>query len=153
MYCSEDRSYVIFYGRIIVYFISSLNCIYNFNMVWCENESETKYCGLKAIKLFYHSDQVINNACVLSEGNVVTIYSPCSLIYRVRQANFLFLIWNAIWKRKLACRALYLWKHATREPLASYRQIYRFVFGNLELSSHQRQSTLMRRFVVFLELT
>jgi hypothetical protein len=25
----------------------------------------------------------------------------------VRQANFLFWIWNAIWKRKLACRTLY----------------------------------------------
>jgi hypothetical protein len=29
------------------------------------------------------------------------------LTYRVRQANFLFWIWNAIWKRKLACRTLY----------------------------------------------
>jgi hypothetical protein len=28
-------------------------------------------------------------------------------LYRVRQANFLFWIWNAIWKRKLACRTLY----------------------------------------------
>jgi hypothetical protein len=28
-------------------------------------------------------------------------------LYRVRQANFLFWIWNAIWKRKLTCRTLY----------------------------------------------
>jgi hypothetical protein len=29
-------------------------------------------------------------------------------LYRVWQANFHFWIWNAIWKRKLACRILYI---------------------------------------------
>jgi hypothetical protein len=30
----------------------------------------------------------------------------------VQQANFLFWIWNAIWKRKLACRTLYIQTHS-----------------------------------------
>jgi hypothetical protein len=31
--------------------------------------------------------------------------------YRMWQTNFLFWIWNAIWKRKLACRILYIHTH------------------------------------------
>jgi hypothetical protein len=37
------------------------------------------------------------------------------VLYRVRQANFLFWIWNAIWKRKLACRTLYEYIHIKKE--------------------------------------
>jgi hypothetical protein len=39
--------------------------------------------------------------------NIIYIVHVTCFMYR-RQANFLFWIWNAIWKRKLACRTLYM---------------------------------------------
>jgi hypothetical protein len=36
------------------------------------------------------------------------LWVPSDLKYRVWQVNFLFWIWNAIWKRKLVCHTLYL---------------------------------------------
>jgi hypothetical protein len=44
----------------------------------------------------------------LIQNSPLHILIACILtMYRMRQANFLFLIWSAIWKRKLACRTLY----------------------------------------------
>jgi hypothetical protein len=58
-----------------------------------------------------HSYDILSKLCVLHrkhkfEQKGCYICGNCTL-YRVRQVNFLFWIWNAIWKRKLSCRTLY----------------------------------------------
>jgi hypothetical protein len=59
------------------------------------------------IMRIYRTEMYPNNINKMRNrvSNLWYSVSPC--IYRVRQDNFLFWIWNAKWKRKLPCRTLY----------------------------------------------